>query len=1199
MTSPQRRELPTIGVLAGWQYYWTATPLSYLDPIYRGVRLAAQELNCNLLLGCGMGPSALSSESPRPAWPDVSNQSDFVPIGPWNTNGLIIVNPLLAEARSQYIQGVIASGHPVMFIGSGEKGPTILADNTAGITEALQHLVEHGHRHIAFIAGSPDDMGGDTGERLKAYQEGCEAYDLARNKHLVAFGWHTYAAGARAMQQIMATGASFTAVLTSNDESALGAIQALKEAGRIVPDDVAIIGFDDRPESVVQKPALTSVQIPLFKMGYRALELLLANVQGQTANIRLEKIPTRLITRESCGCGHSAVIADAHEVVTPTIEEKELASIQAKLAHMMSTYVFAESQGTGKDEVDFLSQRLVKSYVNSLQNQDPVQFQSTLDQVLNRVAAGQDDMHVWQIAISVLRRELPHLLALWPQPAPHDLAYVVLDQARVTISSAMRQQHRRYAVDQRWRSDRISILTARLLTTLDEAQIYDILAQYLPEMGFRTTWLALFEAEEDDLVGWSRMSDATNAKKPSIRIRSRAFPPSNWTIEEDPFCLTLLPLVGLLGRSGFVAFDAILLDIQGAIAQQMAAALNTAQLYREATEGRRLAEDANQMKSRFLSTVSHELRTPLNLIAGTSGLLLQESEESDEPLPAALQKDVERIYGNTQHLDRLISDVLDLASSDAGQLRLTFDFVDLGQTMRMAAETGRGMAADKGLAWRESLPESEPWVWGDRTRLRQVALNLISNAVKYTSKGEVSFCLETDSDMVTVSVRDTGLGLPLEEQQIIFDEFQRSERSITHGYSGLGLGLAICKRLVTAHQGTIGVRSNGEIGAGSTFFFSLSVVPAPSGQALHPSIKPKTKPRILVLSSQAGGQRLRDHLVKNGFQAEVTPIEDSVTWLSQLLEGPHSAVVLDITQAAEHGWQALNILKSNPATQTVPTLFYAATYDSGVVLEFDYLTKPIEVADLTRALDQQWLVTDATAQVHTFLVVDDDSNTLDLHARIIRSQAQANRVLTARNGLEALEVLQQTKVDLVLLDLMMPELDGFGVLEAMRSDESTRNIPVIVVTGQMLTEAEMARLNHGVATVLSKGMFDLEETLAHLDAALERQHKLSDEAQRLVRKTMAFLHNHYAEPLSRSDLARHVGMSDDYLSYCFRQELGLTPIAYLNRYRIAQAKHMLTETDKSITVIALDVGFSNSAYFSRVFRREVGVSPGTFRRQQG
>jgi AraC-like DNA-binding protein len=159
-----------------------------------------------------------------------------------------------------------------------------------------------------------------------------------------------------------------------------------------------------------------------------------------------------------------------------------------------------------------------------------------------------------------------------------------------------------------------------------------------------------------------------------------------------------------------------------------------------------------------------------------------------------------------------------------------------------------------------------------------------------------------------------------------------------------------------------------------------------------------------------------------------------------------------------------------------------------------------------------------------------------------------------------------------------------------------REIPVIVVTGQVLTERDMARLNQGVATVLSKGLFSLEETLAHMEATLERRRKLSNEAQRLVRQAMAYIQQHYAEPISRADLARHVALSEDYLTASFRKELGVTPVAYLNRYRVHQAKQLLTETDKTITEIALEVGFSDSGYFSRVFRREVGISPEAYRR---
>jgi AraC-like DNA-binding protein len=178
----------------------------------------------------------------------------------------------------------------------------------------------------------------------------------------------------------------------------------------------------------------------------------------------------------------------------------------------------------------------------------------------------------------------------------------------------------------------------------------------------------------------------------------------------------------------------------------------------------------------------------------------------------------------------------------------------------------------------------------------------------------------------------------------------------------------------------------------------------------------------------------------------------------------------------------------------------------------------------------------------------------------------------------------------------MPEVDGFKVLETMRTGKHPSDIPVIVLTAQLLTEADMARLNRGVVTVLEKGLFSLEETLAHIQAALARNRDLGSKTQRLVRKAMAYLHEHYAEPVSRESLARYVGASEGHLARCFRQETGVTPMVYLNRYRVNRAKALLADKDLSITEIALAVGFPDGAYFSHVFRREVGISPNAYRR---
>ncbi|NTU63372.1 MAG: response regulator transcription factor, partial [Chloroflexi bacterium] len=355
---------------------------------------------------------------------------------------------------------------------------------------------------------------------------------------------------------------------------------------------------------------------------------------------------------------------------------------------------------------------------------------------------------------------------------------------------------------------------------------------------------------------------------------------------------------------------------------------------------------------------------------------------------------------------------------------------------------------------------------------------------------------------------------------------------------------------------------------------------------------------VVLLTTRSGGRRLHEHLLRRGYEVQLLCLDESSDWLSALIATPPAFIILDMSLVPSQGWEVLKALKSRSETLQIPVLFCALAPEGGTVLELDYLLKPIGITDLTQALDRHWLTDAGQPAGKTILIVDDDAHTVEMHARMVQSHSNAHRILTARHGREALELLQREHADLILLDIMMPELDGFGVLDALRADPATRDIPVIVVTGQVLTENDMAQLNRGVATVLDKGLFSVDETLAHIDAALTQKRKLKLEAQQLVRQAMAYLHEHYAQPISREDVARYVNMNEDYLTFCFRKEMGMTPIAYLNRYRINQAKQLLATRPLSITEVALEVGFYDHSYFSRVFRREVGMSPDAYRRAQ-
>lgn len=235
-------------------------------------------------------------------------------------------------------------------------------------------------------------------------------------------------------------------------------------------------------------------------------------------------------------------------------------------------------------------------------------------------------------------------------------------------------------------------------------------------------------------------------------------------------------------------------------------------------------------------------------------------------------------------------------------------------------------------------------------------------------------------------------------------------------------------------------------------------------------------------------------------------------------------------------------------------------------------------------------------QNKTILIVDDDPATLELHARILRGHSATYHLLKARNGIEALMLLRQTHVDLVLLDLRMPELDGFGVLEAMWEGEITRHIPVIVLTAQVLNESDMNRLDHEVVRVLEKGLFGVGEMLAHVEESLARSHAPVNEKQRLARRAMAYFNTYFAEPdVCQESAAFSLGVSEDFLRDCFKKETGVTPVVYLNRCRVSQAKALLVSSRQSLAEVARAVGFSDQKNFERVFQREVGVSPSAYR----
>jgi AraC-like DNA-binding protein/ActR/RegA family two-component response regulator len=339
------------------------------------------------------------------------------------------------------------------------------------------------------------------------------------------------------------------------------------------------------------------------------------------------------------------------------------------------------------------------------------------------------------------------------------------------------------------------------------------------------------------------------------------------------------------------------------------------------------------------------------------------------------------------------------------------------------------------------------------------------------------------------------------------------------------------------------------------------------------------------------------HLSRQGFRVEELSLSRHEYYVDDWAHSPPGAVVLDLSPGSELGWDIVKRVKDNPATQDIPVLFYTlmAEEDSGSVVNLDYLTKPLGIEQLLDVLKRHGIKTGRRGPV-SILIVDDEPGILEMHSQIVRTNLPDCRVITARDGVKALDCLRNNQVDLVLLDLLMPELDGFGVVKAMQAESLLREIPVIVLSAQVLTKREMQRLTQGVVGVLGKGMFSSAELFAKIESILGHNQRLGSEGQRLVFQAMGFIHEHYFEQISRADIAGHLNVNEQYLSRCFNRELGIGPMTYLSRYRIEQAKRLLEDGKMTITQVAMQVGLSSQSYFSRLFLQETGISPSAYQR---
>jgi diguanylate cyclase (GGDEF)-like protein len=573
----------TVGILLDSHIYSGMYPSWFYSPFIYGAQAAAREQGVNLLVACGILHGSTVNRY-RLAWPLPGENIDFVPVGPWNTDGLLVFSPLRAEERIQYIRELQEKQFPVLFIGSGTGSPTIMVDNEGGIRQALEHLVGHGHREIAFIAGDPQDRG-DSLSRINAYRQAVRDYNLSADPRLMEYGLHWDEEGYRAMKRMIASGVKFTAVMCSNDFSSLGVVRALNEAGLRIPWDVAVTGFDDQPDALIQIPPLTCVHYPLFETGYRALLLIRKRIEeGPDALPAVVRVSTRLITRQSCGCFPEVVAAAAaHDADLFSDSVRDPARFKQALAQKMMESLESDFTPVHPDEKSLLCNLLVDTFLQCLHDGDLTQYRVALIQILQRIERMDDDAHTWQAAISILRLGMQAIEQSDPGCIPESRGEDLIHQARTLLSESTRRRYVRLQLLQTYHDEAMGRLTSKLLSSLDETQIYNILAEDLPKVGVRSCRVAFFEPRAGDPVAGSVMYSQGDTQ-PGPRFETRSFPPPGLYPENEPYLLAVLPMYFQDENLGYVAFEGEDLRPLAMVVVQLASAIKSAQLHNKVLE---------------------------------------------------------------------------------------------------------------------------------------------------------------------------------------------------------------------------------------------------------------------------------------------------------------------------------------------------------------------------------------------------------------------------------------------------------------------------------------------------------------------------------------------------------------------------------------------------------------------------------------
>jgi signal transduction histidine kinase/DNA-binding response OmpR family regulator len=506
--------------------------------------------------------------------------------------------------------------------------------------------------------------------------------------------------------------------------------------------------------------------------------------------------------------------------------------------------------------------------------------------------------------------------------------------------------------------------------------------------------------------------------------------------------------------------------------------LNNAEL----VESQKAAEAANAAKSTFLANMSHELRTPLNAIIGYSEMLIEDAEDENEDFIP----DLDKINGSGKHLLGLINDILDLSKVESGKMELFIEEFELSKILQEIEATIKPLVEKNNNNLIVNIGPKIKTIKADITKIRQIMLNLLSNSSKFTKNGEITFSI-VDSKIVKDAydfvVSDSGIGMSQEQVDKVFKPFTQADEKTTRKFGGTGLGLTITKMFAEMMGGEINLKS--KEGEGTTFTVTIPKVVKELKEdtsELTTTIDTENPYTILVIDDDNNAQdMMKKYLQKQGIS--ILQAKSGEEGLKLAIEHMPDAITLDVMMPEMDGWEVLSAIQANDKIKNIPVIMLtmADEPDLGFSLgATDYLTKPVNWNQLSSILKKHQIQSNS----ESIMIVEDDEITRDM----LRKSLESNnfKVKSAINGKEALEKIKIAKPGLIILDLMMPEMDGFEFSEKLRENKDWLDIPVVVITAKDLTKEDHSRLKGNVEAIMQKGSYSKKELLAEVGERIKK-----------------------------------------------------------------------------------------------------------------